>query len=1697
MAMNALAKPEGLTQGFSKGQGPLSNGRPGLQGSKTTPFNPAERTLQKGSPPGGDKGILDPARSQSKQLDSVRTPRGGENSSGSSPGQNRRKSNLGAAGARLMGVASTAAAAEVKAASTIVIATACDEASQHLVDLRRDAHGKELKIRRDAAFATFEATTRNAHAECEEKLREDLKKLRKDLAKGDADVEETFAAVKRLGDGIRNYKRGDVDAVLDQVVGLCQQQQQRIDEFTDMGEGLEATRRAAVEGALRDFVDETRDIIPIRGDVQRAVDKRGHDLNELTQLNRKAVADLTCRLQTAGLDKQKLCKRRWYNDVLLMWREHSHRQAIAEVLNRIEGDGRMEFLNPEILVRLFERLQDVQKELWETRNKRAMGALTAGLGNIKSKEVKQMQEELGNINEKFQDQFDKVFNEFKDVKDQIANKAQQMLKELAAQLKELDARHEWHGHDSVDLLLAAELQPKVDENLKFVNTLMMRCSQDLQVLDDLQHNSTVNLLQFIIKSAEASEKFKSAVTDFGEMEIDGNWQDMLEDHEEEKQKHTDILHEIQIEIEQAVDVPQLDLLAQKAFDHLDVMSQSHSDFYNRQVEFLSGLPERTEHFFIQKVECFLPVFGLRSLHGLSGWEPPPPPEEKPAAPDVGEGAEGAEGEGAEGAEAAEPEAVEEEPKKPEPKLTDVELRAGVFEVSGAIDEECNGAYVHYVKVDKNAKKSKSKSGKGATKDEKPFVFPQVFVHTTLPKYEIRYVGGEWHVSKGESKIHAAPKDVFHNADLRKCMPETEGEGKVTTAVRGPWEATNVPSEVKKPKKGEEAEEPPPPPIADVVWRPLCEGDLGPPSWAIGSLFTDRSQTELVLDLVRPPEEKDAGDAEGVENAEAEEAADAAATEEKNEAADGEEQEEKSRVPVGADGKPCLLILEYTVEEVRKLVEVVRTGTMTNIAQRHRDLTASLEEKIKDRSAEAENTLFDQRRRHVSRRGVVQVEWYAPRKGVVERHKESFQRLLHGIAIQVQNLDKTFEEVKEEFVEARSEHEATLTELTTKFEEATSVAQFSKLEREAEMSKLSLDAKRKKFMDSVMHIATHDIDQIRENTRHFLARCHVPVEQYSPPELKIYKKEVANVISQLVERSKQWKDWVEEQDSQEILDELNAPLADFDKQVHAAIEKLSEEKGLGRKHGVVRRAMQQQLQTLMSYTTTSIEHLHSLVDWCAHVGEGKVPDGVDPAVRSRVAAALNAHPPKPGEGWPVALEVRALLTVIGLAVRLTGGFLTAWKSEHESAFAFDKLPHVCFVREDVALGGADADGMEELKKVEDAFKHEVIIDLFGRIRKSEPLAVEAKKVRESVSAHYKGGVPQFMEAYLAHTHKLEHNHRLQLSLELKDLASGLRGEVLCDVVARAFTDLARRQQEALEAACKGAEKEPNEALSRTAVWRRRLDDSLGPHLARPNMAHVLEELCVEEKDRHKTSVDALKTVRTMLGEVFRHQAKAFLKALVAQFEAIVTLVDALPLPTHFAKLEDDEAVNTTEDIREEVSIKRRMRRQAGSRKPEDGALPQRVWEGVPMDEIRVDEKIWPEDEATKKKKAEAEAEAAEKNAKSSAAKGGKKAATKAEDVAGDSPGEKPVVSQSMNSYRSPLHKQLFRSRNACYDQFCKLFNDAMNERHANWSHRDAQEEDLVRSWKLNIKQLKRHSEANEEVDSEEEAVVEEEPRPPTS
>lgn len=317
---------QGVTRRSSKGQGPIASGRPASQGLKSSQFTPAER-FPKGQPAGRDehgtqtmglnvaahtlKKNLDSARSQEDERIVVsgkrevlpRSARGGDKAGGSSGSRKRHSKTL----IKLpsIGAAHAEAVDDVRRTPAIHSATKCDEASKHLVDLRREALTKQLKVRRDQAFAAFETTSRSAHAECEVRSREDLKRLRNDLAMGDDAVEETFASVVRLGDGIRNYKRGDVDAILHKVVGLCQEQQLRIDEFTDMGHSLEEQRRAAVEGALRGFVDETRDIIPIRGEVQRAVDKRGHDLNELTQLNRKAVSDITCRLQSAGLEKQK------------------------------------------------------------------------------------------------------------------------------------------------------------------------------------------------------------------------------------------------------------------------------------------------------------------------------------------------------------------------------------------------------------------------------------------------------------------------------------------------------------------------------------------------------------------------------------------------------------------------------------------------------------------------------------------------------------------------------------------------------------------------------------------------------------------------------------------------------------------------------------------------------------------------------------------------------------------------------------------------------------------------------------------------------------------------------------------------------------------------------------------------------------------------------------------------------------------------------------------------------------------------------------------------------------------------------------------------------------------------------------------------------------------------------------------------
>merc|ERR1712139_341004 len=103
------------------------------------------------------------------------------------------------------------------------------------------------------------------------------------------------------------------------------------------------------------------------------------------------------------------------------------------------------------------------------------------------------------------------------------------------------------------------------------------------------------------------------------MEIEGTWSDLLYDHDQEKKENEEKLESIRNSVFQAVSVNELDNLFDDGMAHLEVMVASFQNFYENQIQIIKTLPLQTEEFFLVRLQPFLDVFGLTSVHAACNW----------------------------------------------------------------------------------------------------------------------------------------------------------------------------------------------------------------------------------------------------------------------------------------------------------------------------------------------------------------------------------------------------------------------------------------------------------------------------------------------------------------------------------------------------------------------------------------------------------------------------------------------------------------------------------------------------------------------------------------------------------------------------------------------------------------------------------------------------------------------------------------------------------------------------------------------------------------------------------------------------------------------------------------------------------------------------------------------------------------------
>ncbi|CAD7957798.1 unnamed protein product [Amoebophrya sp. A120] len=759
-----------------------------------------------------------------------------------------------------------------------------------------------------------------------------------------------------------------------------------------------------------------------------------------------------------------------------------------------------------------------------------------------------------------------------------------------------------------------------------------------------------------------------------------------------------------------------------------------------------------------------------------------------------------------------------------------------------------------------------------------------------------------------------------------------------------------------------------------------------------------------------------------------------------------------RMPKCAEGTWTLEELIFKTHFVEDLLRSMRKRLFAFLHEHKSTLDDTARAVLKAEDERINMELDQTLRRHTNRKGEVQVDWYNPRYTIIEKHKNRFER--HMITIAQKSAAQEDEAVicYEKVVEAETVYHETIAMFTGKLSEARNLAALTAVERKGkDCCAKFVDVCRSK-VETLETLAINGIQSLVLLNRDFVRMCKAGGDNYSKSEI-IYYKEQTTILNDALSTKKADRTSRLDEEKAALPQRQQDPLEKFLQAYADAVDKLSQELGLGPVYGAPRRRAQEACRTIMSRTDTTLFGLGQYFRYFKDVMDKKEEPGphtLNFQLRQQEVWKKKLPPP--------STEMKACFLVIVTGMLKLGKHLEAFKSKFNDKYnnqddkavtEFSKLEERIL---NAAGGGAAAPDLAEDEK---QLMVEVSEKLLGAIPTSDLFTPGIAKVDQAGKDAYKSGLPDFMAKFLADMKVSTESHRQKNCRELREKCRLLRDEVLLQVGPSAFGDLLERQLESCKQAIIKLSKQMGKAAALLEERRLSHEQRLTPSLANPNNARILQKLKDDEALRYKDACESLNRFKLEFANTLQREAVAFLHKLVLLFQTLVRVLDAVPMPTHFNPLPGDENVQ-----KERMSIKRRKRRVfAGHEGPievDDEKLPPRTWEGVATNLWQLDygEFFAVENEFLQARISDpAGAPAsltytdAEKQIEIAVPSFSAAATTPVEEGSVLQPEPQPFpadsllqhgISPSIESFRTDVHKSLFRKRNSVYEEFKVYF-----------------------------------------------------------
>jgi hypothetical protein len=699
------------------------------------------------------------------------------------------------------------------------------------------------------------------------------------------------------------------------------------------------------------------------------------------------------------------------------------------------------------------------------------------------------------------------------------------------------------------------------------------------------------------------------------------------------------------------------------------------------------------------------------------------------------------------------------------------------------------------------------------------------------------------------------------------------------------------------------------------------------------------------------------------------------------------------------------------------------------------------------SEELTQQLDERLRRHTNRKGEVQVDWYQPRHGVITKHKDKFDRHLVFIAEKSMAQDHRFEELKALISEANVQFRERTGVLKAKLPDAKSLAELGAFQRQMKDNAMGFVDTTRRYAMELTDLHKSACDSLKDYNSDFVNMTKIGHEGFSLTERAFYKGQLEVLNQSIKEKAAKreedalevwsnWQQWnrnigkldISKQQLVAMETEEEEPIQEFSIAYEEGVEALCKREGLGRVYGQPRRQAQ---GTLRGLTAKVAEAMYSLESYAAYVNAHCM--GVDPVgnFAQRFGTELTATG-----------EVRAGLFLLAQSIAHFGRMLGAFKPAHASKYKAEETPLVAVMdEEDIMQAENDAPEKE--------YFDYAILELLQTIPTELPIDEQIKAIDEDARKHdydiAGGGVPQFMLSFLENMKTSAEAFRQEKVRQLRAVCVKLRTETMVQMARTVFANMLENRKTLLEQRAEEAAEKVRRVLKQTDSLRKQNEKNLTPSMANPNYAKQLAELCAQEEERYNYALDNIHDNWKERADLLRHERGCTIREFSSTFEVLIRLVDRIPLKPHFEKLEGDDAVEIAR-----MSLKRLLRKKMESQlgtpqaqkewrqqmmKGEEAtkfaevlashsgavdqsgeALPPREWECLPVDSLVMQ----PEWNLAEEEDENPDEDPAERDKR-----------------AGSADHELEAFAPVM-SFRSPVHKALFKERNACFAMYSKAF-----------------------------------------------------------